>query len=68
MVNRTPTPRRIDPPLTERPYLTVAQAARVLQVSAEHVHRMIRAGMCPGASKVLGVWRIRTAELLGAGR
>lgn len=46
-------------------FLTVKQAAELLQVTPEHVHRQIRAGKMPGAEYVLGVWRIRTSVLLG---
>jgi len=46
-------------------YLTVKQAAELVQVTPEHIRRQIRAGKMPGAEYVLGVWRIRTAVLLG---
>jgi len=46
-------------------YLTVKQAAELVEVTPEHIRRQIRAGKMPGAEYVLGVWRIRTAVLLG---
>jgi hypothetical protein len=54
--------------LAELPYLTLEQCAALLQVSTEHVRRKARANDVPGLERVLGVWRVRTAELLGAER
>jgi predicted site-specific integrase-resolvase len=53
--------------LAELPYLTLEQTAKLLQVSTEHVRRRARAGTLPGCERVLGVWRVRSSELLGAG-
>lgn len=60
MVTKTPNE------LAELPYLTVRQAAVLLQVTPEHIRRQLAAGKVPGAERILGVWRIRTAELLSS--
>lgn len=50
--------------LPDLPYLTLEQTAQLLQVSTEHVRRRARAGTIPGLETVLGVYRVRTSELL----
>lgn len=52
--------------LEQLTFLTTAQAAELLQVSEEHVRRLVRRGDLPGAERRFGVTRIRTAALLGA--
>jgi len=42
--------------------LTLAEAARLLQVSTRTLHRMIRSGDLP-ALKVGGQWRLRETQL-----
>jgi excisionase family DNA binding protein len=42
--------------------LTLADAARLLQVSTRTLHRMIRSGDLP-ALKVGGQWRLRESQL-----
>jgi excisionase family DNA binding protein len=59
-VASTPSPAQ----LAELPYLTIEQAAQLLQVSPEHLRRQARAGTLPGLVTVVGVYRVRTNELL----
>ena len=54
---------------TTRPYLTVDQAADLLQVHPETVRRWLRRGRLPNARKVPSGhgWRIPRADLDGLG-
>jgi excisionase family DNA binding protein len=52
--------------LEQLTFLTLDQVAELYQVSAEHIRRKVRSGEIPGVEKVLGVFRVRTAVLLGA--
>lgn len=54
--------------LAELPWLTLEQAAQLLQVSTEHVRRRARAGTLPGCERVLDVYRVRTSVLLDGGQ
>ena len=47
-------------------FLTCRQAAELLQVDPETIRRKVREGEVPGAQKILGVTRIRTAALIGS--
>ena len=45
-------------------YLTVKQAAEILQVHPNTLYKFIHAGMFQGAYKVGRAWRIPTKDLL----
>jgi excisionase family DNA binding protein len=47
-------------------YLTIAQAAQVLQLAPVTVYRWAKKGKIPGAIKLGGQWRISAAVLAAA--